>query len=59
MGFCLLQWIKRGLTSPGGRKGEDVGVMKDKELKDIEASHTLDGTREGGVQGRGKWRGFT
>ncbi len=33
--------------------------MKDKELKldEIESSHTLGGPGEGGVQGRGKWRG--
>ena len=35
--------------------------MKDKELKveEIEVSHTLGGTGEGRVQGRGKWRGCT
>ena len=35
--------------------------MKNKELKleEIESSHTLGGAGEGGVQGRGKWRGCT
>jgi hypothetical protein len=35
--------------------------MKDKEvnLEEIESSHTLGGVGEGGVQGRGKWRGCT
>jgi hypothetical protein len=35
--------------------------MKDKEFKleEIEVSHTLGGSGEGLVQGRGKWRGFT
>ena len=35
--------------------------MKDKEIKleEIETSHTLGGVGEGGVQGRGKWRGYT
>jgi hypothetical protein len=35
--------------------------MKDKELnlEEIEDSHTLGGSGEGGVQGRGKWRGCT
>jgi len=35
--------------------------MKDKQLKleEIEASHTLGGSGEGRVQGRGKWRGCT
>ncbi len=35
--------------------------MKDKELKleDFEVSLTLGGAGEGGVQGRGKWRGCT
>ncbi len=35
--------------------------MKDKEIKleEIEVSHTLGGSGEGLVQGRGKWRGFT
>ena len=47
--------------SQGGRKGEGVGVMKGKGLKleEIEASHKLGGVGKGGVQGRGKWRGFT
>ena len=35
--------------------------MKDKVIKfeEIEVSHTLGGSGEGGVQGRGKWRGYT
>ena len=35
--------------------------MKDKErnLDEIETSHTLGGAGDGGVQGRGKWRGCT
>ena len=35
--------------------------QKDKELKleEVEASLTLDGVGEGGVQGRGKWGGCT
>ena len=35
--------------------------MKDKEMKfeEIEVTHTLGGAGEGGVQGRGKWRGCT
>ena len=35
--------------------------MKDKDLKieEIETSLTLGGTGEGGVQGRGKWKGCT
>jgi hypothetical protein len=35
--------------------------MKDKVLKleEIEASHKLGGVKEGGVQGRVKWRGCT
>ena len=35
--------------------------MKDKEIRfeEIETSHTLGGTGEDRVQGRGKWRGFT
>ena len=35
--------------------------MKDKQTKveEIEASHTLGGSGEGGVQGIGKWRGYT
>jgi hypothetical protein len=37
------------------REVEGVGVMKDKELKleEIEVSHTLGGSGEGRVQGRG------
>ena len=44
-----------------GRKGEGVSVVKDTESKieEIEASHTLGGAGEGGVQGRGKWRRCT
>jgi hypothetical protein len=40
----------------GGRKVGGVGVMKGNELKlkEIEASHTLGGAREGRVQGRGR-----
>ena len=43
----------------GGRKVGGIGVMKDKELKlkEIEASHTIGGSGESHVQGRGKWRG--
>ena len=37
----------------GGRRLEGVGVMKDKELKleKVEASRTLGGVGEGGVEG--------
>ena len=37
---------------------EGVGVMKENEvnLDQIEVSHTLGGSGEGRVQGRGKWR---
>ena len=30
-----------------------------KKFEEIEVSHTLGGSGEGGVQGRGKWRGYT
>ena len=45
----------------GGRKVQGVGVMKDKVVKveEIEVSHTLGGSGEGRVQGRGKGRGCT
>ena len=35
--------------------------MKDKDIKfeEIETSHTLGGSGERRVQGRGKWRGYT
>jgi hypothetical protein len=41
----------------GGRKEEDVGVMKDKKLnlEEIDVSHTLGRAGKGGVQRRGKW----
>ena len=53
--------ITEKTRSNGGRKVEGVGVMKDKEIKleEIETSHTLGGAGKGGVQGRGKWRGYT
>ena len=59
---CLpisLLYIRISSLREQKRKEEGVGVMKDKELKfeEIEVSHTLGGTGEDHVPGRGNWTG--